>query len=84
MDRTKTRSQGRRISKKESVDDPKREEILRACSELGLNPELVQKSYPRCWWELNWAVMLDKLQPKQQLLKRIAQRIAQLRQQTSR
>jgi signal recognition particle subunit SRP19 len=80
LDRTRTRSDGRIISKKKSVREPELKEIEKAASRLGLNPEIEEdKAYPRSWWEVSGRVMVDKTAPKSYLLKQISKIIKENR-----
>ncbi len=76
IDSTKTVKEGRKIPKNIAVNIPKLREISRAATKLGLNPEVEKdKSYPKSWWESSGRVMVDKKQPKREILIKISNTI---------
>ncbi len=76
IDRSRTRSGGRIISRKSSVQDPKLDEINKAAQSLGLNPRAEpEKAYPRSWWEKSGRVMVDKNASKNTVARNIAKTI---------
>jgi len=80
IDLTKSRSNGRIISKKSSVKEPKLKEIEKAAAMLGLNPEVeADKAYPKSWWEVSGRVMVDNKGPKTVIAKQIAGAIKEMR-----
>nr|WP_245526237.1 signal recognition particle protein Srp19 [Methanohalophilus mahii] len=61
IDRSKSRNEGRIVSRKSSVKEPNLEEMEKAAASLGLNPEVQKdKAYPRSWWEKSGRIMVDK------------------------
>jgi len=82
IDRNRSRSQGRIISKKSSIAEPTLIEIEKAALKLGLNPEVEKdKSYPKSWWEKSGRVLIDNSAPKTQLSRKIATTIKEIRSQ---
>jgi len=80
IDRNRSRSQGRIISKKSSIAEPTLLEIEKAALKLGLNPEVEKdKSYPKSWWEKSGRVLIDNSAPKTQLSRKIATAIKEIR-----
>lgn len=80
IDKTKTRNEGRRISKSLAIQNPSLIEIERAAKKLGLNPTVEKdKAYPKEWWEVSGRVLVDKVKPKSLLLKDIAKEIRRMR-----
>jgi signal recognition particle subunit SRP19 len=80
IDRNRSRSEGRIISKKSSVAEPTLVEIEKAALKLALNPEVEKdKSYPRSWWEKSGRVLIDNSAPKTQLSRKIATAIKEIR-----
>lgn len=80
IDRNRSRSQGRIISKKSSIAEPTLIEIEKAALKLGLNPEVEKdKSYPKSWWEKSGRVLIDNSAPKTQLSRKIATTIKEIR-----
>lgn len=76
IDSKKTVREGRKIPKKYALSTPKMREISRAASKLGLNPEVEKdKSYPKSWWESSGRVIVDKKQPKRDILIKISNTI---------
>lgn len=76
LDLNKTQKEGRKIPKKYAVNTPKLREISRAASKLGLNPEAENnKTYPKSWWENTGRVIVDKNQPKREILIKISNTI---------
>jgi signal recognition particle subunit SRP19 len=80
IDKSRSRSQGRIISKKSSVAEPTLSEIEKAALKLGLNPEVEKdRSYPKSWWEKSGRVLIDNSSPKTQLSRKIAAAIKEIR-----
>lgn len=80
IDKNRSRSNGRIISKRSSVTDPTLTEIEKAALKLGLNPEVEKdKSYPKSWWEKSGRVLIDNSAPKTQLSRKIAAAIKEIR-----
>lgn len=76
IDSKKTVREGRNTPKKYALSTPKLREISRAASKLGLNPEVEKdKSYPKSWWENSGRVIVDKKQPKRDILIKISNTI---------
>ena len=84
IDATVSRSFGRKISKDKSVVKPKIEEILKASEELGLEPSLEEKKYPKQWWSVQKRVVVLKKYGKIQTLEKISQKIKEIRKQVKR
>ncbi|HHT18189.1 MAG: signal recognition particle protein Srp19 [Euryarchaeota archaeon] len=73
IDSNKTKSEGRKISKKQAVNTPKIREITQAAKKLGLNPSVEKyKSYPPSWWEGSGRVIVDKKMSKTEVLIKIS------------
>lgn len=76
MDLKKTVKEGRKIPKKYAVNTPKLREISRAANKLGLNPQVEKgKSYPKSWWETSGRVIVEKKQPKREILVKVSNTI---------
>ncbi len=76
VDGTKSRSQGRIISKKDSISSPELDEIKRAAEMLGLYPEIEpDKAYPKSAWETSGRVIIDYKGPKSLIAKKIANEV---------
>jgi signal recognition particle subunit SRP19 len=80
IDQTKSRSNGRIISRKSSVKEPRLNEIKEAALEMGLNPEVEpEKAYPKTWWEVSGRVLIDNKGPKSVIAKQISAGIKKIR-----
>jgi signal recognition particle subunit SRP19 len=80
IDKTKSRRDGRIVSRKTSVESPTINEINQAAQKLGLNPEVeADKAYPRSWWEIKGRVLIDNTAPKTHLSRRICAAIKEMR-----
>lgn len=80
IDSERTKKEGRRISRKNSVQSPKLREISNAAKKLKLNPEVeTVKSYSRSWWENSGRVSVDKNMPKREILIKISNMIKGIR-----
>lgn len=67
---------GRKISKQLCVDNPKPEEFLEACSELGIKCEYLEsKKYPRVWYRQGGMILVETNLSKYQVIKLLAERI---------
>jgi signal recognition particle subunit SRP19 len=76
FDSSKTRSQGRRVSKKLAIERPSSEDVFRAVQELGLNAtHHPEKAYPGNWWEREGMVSVEKGLPKTELISKVATRL---------
>lgn len=80
IDQTKSRSNGRIISRKNAVKEPHLNEIKEAAMQLGLNPEVEpEKAYPKSWWEVSGRVLVDDKGPKSVIAKQISLSIRKMR-----
>ncbi|WP_292463596.1 signal recognition particle protein Srp19 [Methanolobus sp.] len=80
IDKTRSRSNGRIISRKSSVNEPSIQEIGLAAQKLGLTPEIeADKAYPKSWWESKGRVLIDNTAPKTALARKIASTIKDMR-----
>ncbi len=80
IDKTRSRSNGRIISRKSSVNEPTLQEIGLAAQKLGMAPEIeADKAYPKSWWESKGRVLIDNTAPKTALARKIASTIKEMR-----
>ena len=80
IDSEKSKKEGRRIPKENSVPSPKLREISNAAKKLQLNPEIENnKSYSRSWWESSGRVIVDKSMTKRETLIKISNMIKGIR-----
>ncbi len=72
-----SRSQGRKLSLEESVEDPKLREIAQALRKMKIQHVVDHsKSYPGSWWEKSGQVVVDhEYETKLELLHSIAKQI---------
>ena len=80
FDASKTRTDGRRVSKKLAVSAPKLEELQRAVKRLGLQPEVVSDAaHPSSPWRRTGLLVVPKKESKSKTLKKIAKELSDLR-----
>jgi len=76
FDKSVSRLNGRKVSKKHAVDKPEAESIAKAAKSLGLNPVLEKNvAYPSKHWKKEGRVLVDKKDSKSKLLRQIANRL---------
>jgi signal recognition particle subunit SRP19 len=79
IDKKKSRSRGRRIPKRFAVPNVRLSELVEACKELGIEYQVEEKKYPKCWWEESGRVRIPKNDSKTKLMIDIARKIAEIR-----
>jgi signal recognition particle subunit SRP19 len=80
FDLTKTRRDGRQISKSLAVPSPKILEIKDAADKIGLECELVPDAgYPKTPWLKTGMLLVKKKKPKGQIVKNVAQQLLKTR-----
>jgi signal recognition particle subunit SRP19 len=80
IDASKTRHQGRKISRKIAVENPKVREIYLVAQAFKYEPILNSSAhYSRAWWEDPGYVKISKKDPKNKALQKIALGIKKLR-----
>lgn len=80
FDSSKTRREGRRVSKELAVERPRIEEVAEAVESLGLKAKVVEEArYPRCWWNARGMVLVEKRLSKEELLRRVAEALREAR-----
>jgi signal recognition particle subunit SRP19 len=80
FDSTKTRDEGRRISKSLAVASPEILEVKKAVERVNLDHELVlDVSYPKTPWLKTGLILMAKKEPKNQTVKRIAEQLLKIR-----
>ena len=76
FDKSVSRLNGRKISKKKAVDKPKLEDISKAAKSLNLNPVLEKEiAHPSRNWKKEGRILVDKKDSKSKLLLQIANRL---------
>ena len=77
FDSTKTRTDGRRISKNLAISSPKIEELQRAAKRLGLQPEVnFEAAHPSSPWRKTGFLVLPKTESKTQTIKKVAKELS--------
>jgi len=80
FDQTKTRKNGRRVTRNIAVPTPKIEELQEAARKLGLKHEIAAHSgYPKVPWQKTGMLMVEKKAPKEQIIKNIAKQLVKAR-----
>ncbi len=76
FDSRMSRAEGRRVSKKTSLENPSVEEIHGAVKAMGLEATIKKtKSYPRKWWENEGLVRVEKTMSKTRLINQVAAKL---------
>ncbi|MCK4348476.1 MAG: hypothetical protein KAW47_07655 [Thermoplasmatales archaeon] len=71
-----SRLNGRRISKKYAIEKPSSESIAKAAKSLGINPILEKNcSHPKKHWKKEGRILVDQGESKSKLLLQIAKRL---------
>ncbi len=80
IDSSKSRREGRKISRRYAVPSPTLKDISSAAKRLNLNPIIEKdKAYPREWWEVSGRVLVERTKPRSILLKEIAGEIGRVK-----
>lgn len=80
FDSTRTRSDGRRISRSLAVPSPKIRELKEAVEKLGFSYELVlDVSYPKTPWLKKGVLLVTKKETKNKMIKKIAEHLLKIR-----
>lgn len=80
FDSSKSREQGRKIPKKLAVPNPKLGEIVKAAQKLNLKIEVVEDAaYPKTPWRKTGVIYVNKTAPKLKILKKIGEKLIELR-----
>ncbi len=80
FDQTKTRKNGRRVTRNLAVPNPKIDELQEAARRLGLKHEIaVDSGYPKAPWQKTGMLMVEKKVPKEQIIKNIGKQLVKAR-----
>ena len=80
FDQTKTRKEGRRVSKSLAVQYPKIVEVAMAVERLGLKHEFAPEAgYPKTPWLKTGMIMVEKKGSKEQVIRKIANQLLKMR-----
>jgi len=73
FDRSRSRSQGRKVSSSQAIANPDLDKLEKAISQLGLEYRVeADKSYPSNWWEKKGRIRVERTDSKSELLADIA------------
>jgi signal recognition particle subunit SRP19 len=76
FDSRKSKAEGRRVSKKASIEKPTVEEIFKATKSLDLEVTIQgDKSHPNSWWEKEGMLRVEKTMSKTQLITKVAAKL---------
>jgi signal recognition particle subunit SRP19 len=79
FDQSKTRKDGRRVSKSLALHNPKIDEVELAVQKLGLKHEVVADAgYPKTPWIKTGMILVEKQGSKEQVIQRIAGKISKI------
>ena len=74
FDRSRPRSQGRKVKKGLAINDPDVDLVSTALKRLGLEHKVErEKSYPANWFSKKGRVMVEKTMPKSQLVQKVGE-----------
>ena len=80
FDQTKTRKNGRRVTKSLAVPHPKIAEVTMAVEKLGLKDELASEAdYPKTPWLKTGMILVEKQGSKEQVIRKIANQLLKIR-----
>ena len=80
FDAAKSKSEGRRVPKNLAVASPKTLEIKLAVDRLGLKSEVnATACYPKAPWAKVGMVMVEKTEPKEQVILKIAKQLIKIK-----
>lgn len=80
FDQTKTRKEGRRVSRNLGVPYPKIDELQEAAQKLGLKPEVsVDMGFPKTPWQKGGMMKVEKKRAKEQIINSIARQLVKAR-----
>ena len=83
FDQSKTRKDGRRVSKSLAVTHPKIDEVALAVQKLGLKHEVVAEAgYPKTPWAKTGMILVEKQGSKEQVIQRIAGKLVKIERKT--
>mgnify|MGYP006311675527 CR=1 FL=1 len=76
IDKSVSRKNGRKLSRKGAVNKPKIENIEKAAKDLDLNPILEENtSHPTRFWKKEGRIIVDKNDSKIKILRKIAKKL---------
>lgn len=85
FDSTKSRSEGRKVPKNLATPAPKIMELKEAAERLRLKCEAVlEASYPRTPWVKTGMLLVERKDPKNRLIRKVAKQLLKLREASKR
>ena len=79
FDRSRPRSQGRKVKKALAVNDPGVDLVVSALRKLGLEHKVErEKSYPANWFSKKGRVLVERTMPKSQLVQKVGEQLGKL------
>jgi signal recognition particle subunit SRP19 len=82
FDQAKSRSEGRRVPKDLAAQSPKLDDVAEAARKLGLEHEVrADVGYPKTPWLKTGMLLVEKKEPKEQIIKNIARQLLKIRSQ---
>jgi signal recognition particle subunit SRP19 len=83
FDSNKSRKDGRRVSKVYAVPSPKIVEVSLAVERLSLKNEVrLDEHYPKAAWVKSGMILVEKKEPKEKILLKIAKQLIKVRSET--
>jgi len=76
FDKKVSRSNGRKVTKKDAVEKPSIDDIFKAAKSLGLNPTIEKDiSYPGRHWKTEGRILVDKKESKIKILEKLSKKL---------
>ncbi len=73
FDAARSRSEGRMIPLHDAVREPTIDDVITAALKSGLKPEIErEKRHPKTWADVSGRILVQKSNPKSEILKRIS------------
>jgi len=75
----KARGEGRRVPKSLAIPNPKIREVKEAAEKISLSSQLIlDASYPKTPWLKSGLLLIEKKEPKNQLITKIAKQLVKM------
>ena len=80
FDTSKTRKEGRRVSKNIAVQSPKIDEIKQAADKLGLENEVnLNAHFPKNHWSKTGMLLVEKKEAKEKIIQKLAKQLVKIK-----
>ena len=80
FDTSKTRKEGRRVSKNIAVQSPKIDEIKQAADKLGLENEVnLNAHFPKNHWSKTGMLLVEKKEAKEKIIQKLAKQLIKIK-----